>query len=63
MEKMAANGLVYKQDGSVLTEDDAWTKVENCWYYTDMGTAATLTATFTVDYNADGELVLSINAK
>ena len=63
MEKMAANGLVYKQDGSVLTEDEAWTKVENCWYYTDMGTAATLTGTFTVDYNADGELVLSINAK
>ena len=63
MEKMAANGLVYKQDGSVLTEAEAWTKVENCWYYEDMGTAAELTGTFTVGYNADGELELSINAK
>ncbi len=63
-QKLAADGKVYQPDSNSelhATDIPATSPVPNCWYYTDLGTAAVLTGSFTVAYDADGALRLGIN--
>ena len=64
-QKLAADGKVYQPDSNSelhATDIPATSLVPNCWYYTDLGTAAVLTGSFTVAYDADGILNLTIVA-
>ena len=62
---LAEDHKVYKNDGTELTAADLTSgAVENCYYYTDLGTPATANGEFTVTYQADGTVNIDIqNAK